>query len=238
MSAANNVMKSRILSLLSIVAFATSVSAQSPEIKDTAAGTTVVRTTAKKLAFHGSTPVAQRSGAAQAALTDSTGGSTAAATLASTVGVTTITFPVQLASMTTAAADLMTAYTPGFKFKVLAVDFTTTTIGAGSSASQTLNLAITGVAVTGGVIVPTLAGTNTLGKMTAGTAVTAANTGSASDTLSVKVAASGTVFTAGSGMILIRLQNMDTADAFARTAVLLNELRAGIVEKGLIKGGS
>lgn len=210
--------------------------AESPQDKQTGAGRTITTTATQKLAFHGSTPVVQRSAAAQTALTDSTGGSTAAATLASTVGVTTISVPIQLSSMTTAAADLVTAYTPGFKFKVLSVDFATTTIGAGTSASQTLNLAITGVALTGGVVNPTLAGTNALGKLVSGTTVTAANTGAATDTLSVKVAASGTVFTGGAGVLLIRLQNMDDADAFARSAVLSNELRAALVEKGLIKG--
>ena len=43
------------------------------EIKETAAGITVSRRAAKPLAFHGSTPVAQRAGAAQALVTKGTG---------------------------------------------------------------------------------------------------------------------------------------------------------------------
>jgi len=186
----------------------------------------------------GVTPVStQPSGAGQSAITDSTTG-TAGTTLAAGAGVETVTIPVQLASMTTAAADLMTAYTPGYKFKVLSVDFATTKLGTGSGATQTLNLAIGSTAVTGGVVNPTLAGTATLGALTAGTAVTAANTGAATDTLSVKVAASGTVFTAGEGVLLVKIQNMDTADAVASLARQSTAWRTLLVALGLAKGSS
>ncbi len=204
--------------------------------RETASGITYGIDAADKVGFHGAAPTAQRSGAAQTALTDSTGGSTAPAMLAATTGVTTVAIPLQLASMTTSAADLVTDYTPGYKFKILAVDFVTTTLGTGTSASQTLNLEIGSTNVTGGVVNPTLTSTNTLGKLTSGTAVTAANTGTSTDTISVEVAASGTAFTAGAGVLLIRIQNMDTADAFARSARLENELRAALVEKGIIAG--
>ena len=61
-------------------------------IKTTAAGQEhpdgqVVGATGEKLAFLGATPVVQRVGAAQTAITDSTGGSTANATMAA-VGAT------------------------------------------------------------------------------------------------------------------------------------------------------
>jgi len=191
-----------------------------------------------KLAFYNITPaIVQPSGAGQVALTDSTTG-TAATTAAAGTGVITLMFPVQLASMTTAAADLMTAYTPGYKFKILAMDFATTKLGTGAAASQTINLAISGVAVTGGVVNPTLSSTDTLGKLTAGTAVSAANTGASNATLSVKVAASGTVFTAGEGVLLVKIQNMDTADAHASELRLLNALRTALAALGLIKGGA
>jgi hypothetical protein len=143
---------------------------------------------------------------------------TASTTIAAGVGVTTVALAIQLAAMTTSAADLVTSYTPGYAFKVLAVDFVTTTLGAGAGASQVLNLEIGATNVTGGVVTITLSSTDTLGKITAGTAVTAANTGTASDTISVEVAASGTVFTGGAGLLLLRIQNMDTANAFASLA--------------------
>lgn len=188
------------------------------------------------LSFYGAAPIVQRSGANQMALTDSTGGSVSNATLASTAGVSVLSVPIQLASMTTSAADLVTEIVPGYKFKILAVDFVTTTLGTGSGASQTLNLEIGTTNLTGGVVNPTLSSTDTLGKVTSGTAVTAANTGSATDVLSVEVAASGTVFTAGSGVLLIKIQNMDVQDNAAKTAELVNELRASLVALGAIAG--
>lgn len=188
------------------------------------------------LGFYGAIPTEQPSSANQTALTDSTGGSVANATLASTAGVSLLSVPIQLASMTTSAADLVTEILPGYKFKVLGVDFVTTTISTGSGASQTINLEIGTTNVTGGVVNPTLSSTNTLGKVTSGTAVTAANTGSSTDVLSVEVAASGTVFTAGSGMLLIRIQNMDVQDNAAKTAELANELRRALVVLGAIAG--
>jgi hypothetical protein len=188
------------------------------------------------LALAPSAHAQRRANAGQAAITDSTTG-TAGTTAAAGTGVTTLAFHVQLASLTTAAADLVTAYVPGYKFKILKVDFATTTIGAGTSASQTINLTIGSTAVTGGVVNPTLAGTNTLGKMTLGTAVTAANTGGATDSISVKVAASGTVFTGGEGMLLVKVQNMDTADAHASELRMLNEIRASLISRLGWKGG-
>lgn len=190
-----------------------------------------------KIGFYGATPVVRPSGADEAAITDSTTG-TSGSTAAAGTGVTTVSIPITLASMTTAAADLVTNYVPGYKFKILKVDFVTTTLGTGTSASQVLNLEIGTTNVTGGVVTVALADTDTLGKLTAGTMVTAANTGSATDTLSVEVAASGTVFTAGSGVLLIKLQNMDTADAHASELARLNKLRTDLIALGLTKGGS
>ena len=179
------------------------------------------------ITFYGGTPTAQPSGVGQSALTDSTGG-TAATTLAAGTGISTLTIPIQLSSMTTSAAELTSAITLGYKFKILSADFVTTTIGAGAGASQTISLKIGSTAVTGGVVNPTLTGTNTLGKLVAGTSVTAANTGTASDTLTVAVAASGTVFSAGAGYLVIRVQNMDTADTAASIARLAGALRTAL----------
>lgn len=226
------------LLLLTLLTFAVRSVFSAEQINIDAGGLHVGGTTTDKIGFHDAAPSAQRSSANQAALTDSTGGSVSGSTLAATAGISTLSIPIQLAAMTTSAADLLTAYTPGYKFKILSVDFVTTTLGTGSGASQTINLEIGTTNLTGGVINPTLAGTDTLGELTSGTSVTAANTGSASDTISVEVAASGTVFTAGAGIILIRIQNMDVQDNAAKTAELVNELRASLVAKGLIKGSS
>ncbi len=205
-------------------------------------GTKIGTATTQKLAFFNATPIVQPAGtsSSQSALTNSTTG-TASTTLAAGAGVTTIAIPIQLAAMTTSAADLITNYTPGYAFKVLSVDFRTTTLGAGSSASQVLNLEIGTTNLSGGVVTVTEASTDTLGEASAGTSVTANNVGTSSDTISVEVAASGTVFTDGAGVLLIKLQNMDTANALASLANLANGLRAALAPTtgvGLIKGAN
>lgn len=221
------------------VALAAAVSLYAIEqVTSDAGGLHIGTAAADKIGFHNATATTQRASADQVALIDSTGGSVSGTTLAATAGISTLAVPIQLASMTTSAADLVTNLTPGYKFKLLAASFTTTTLGVGSSASQVINLEINSTNVTGGVVTITEASTDTLGESSAGTSITAANTGSASDTISVEVAASGTVFTAGEGILFIRIQNMDVQDNAAKTAELANELRAALVAKGLIKGSS
>lgn len=117
--------------------------------------------------------------------------------------------PIQLAAMTTAAADLITNYIPGFRGKVVSMKFITTTLGTGTAASQVLNLEIGTTNLTGGVLTLLLADTDTLGKQTAATAITALNEFAATDSISLEVAASGTVFTAGAGVLEVVLQNYD-----------------------------
>jgi len=160
-------------------------------------------------------------------LTDSTTG-TASDTLAATVGIQTVAIPLQLASMTTSAADLMTAYTPGYAFELLSLEFITTTLGTGASASQVLNLEIGTTNVTGGVLTILLADTDVLGEKKAATAITAANVGTASDTISLEVAASGTVFTAGAGFLLLKLRNMDTVNAVASLGAKIDAVIAAL----------
>lgn len=122
----------------------------------------------------------------------------------------TLTIPLtSLATgLSTSAIDLLTNYTVGYKFRVLKFDFVTTVAGTGTSASQVFNLEIGTTNVTGGVLTVTLASTDTIGEVTAGTAITAANSGSATDTLSIEMAASGTVFTAGAGYFVIEIQEL------------------------------
>ena len=124
-------------------------------------------------------------------------------------GAETITVPItSLATgLSTAAIDLLTNYTVGYPFALESFSFVTTVAGTGANASQVFNLEIGTTNVTGGVLTLLLADTDTIGKVTAATAITAANTGSASATLSIEMAASGTVFTAGAGYFVIRLRN-------------------------------
>lgn len=196
-------------------------------------GLSVNTATDQPLGFYGVTPVVQPSSADQTALTDSTGGSVANATLANTAGVSTLSIPLTLASI--ADGDMVTGYTPGYKFKILAVDFVTTTVASTADKLSTLNVEIGTTNLTGGTVALTTASCDTRGEITAGSSVTAANTGTASDTISVE-AASTTAFVEGSGVLLIKIQNMDVQDNAAKTAELANELRASLVALGLIAG--
>lgn len=111
--------------------------------------------------------------------------------------------------LSTAAIDLLTNFTPGHRFKLVKWAFVTTTAGTGTSASQVFNLEIGTTNTTGGVLTLLLANTDTIGKITAATAITALNEGAATDTISIEMAASGTVFTAGAGYFVITIQNLD-----------------------------
>lgn len=117
--------------------------------------------------------------------------------------------PIQLAAMTTSAADLITGFVPGFRGKIVSAQFFTTTLGTGSGASQVLNFEIGTTDVTGGVTTLTLATTTPLGNRIAATAITGNNEFTATDAISLEVAASGTVFTAGAGVLEVILQNLD-----------------------------
>lgn len=174
-----------------------------------------------------------RQAGAVADITDSSGG-TASDDIAATVGIQTVAIPLNLVSMTTSAADLMTNYTPGYAFELLSLEFVTTKLGTGTSASQTINMEIGSTNVTGGALAILLADTDTLGKKKAASAITAANVGTASDTISFEVAASGTVFTAGEGYMLLKLRNLDTVNAIKSLSTKLNAVLAKLRSSGLI----
>lgn len=157
---------------------------------------------------------------AQAAvLTDSTTGSDAVSAAAAGFGVSDLIIPAtpNLSTLSTGGVDLATGIVLGYKFKILSWEFITTVAGTGSGASLVFNLEIgtVDVGTVASTCTVTLSGTDTIGKRTAATAVAGANTGTATDALSVEVAGSGTAFTDGSGYFVVKVQNMDTADAFA-----------------------
>lgn len=202
-------------------------------------GTVVGNTVNKLLGFFGANPIVRPSGASQAALTDSTGG-TAGTTLSANVGEQVLTIPLSslATGIGTGAMDIVTAFTPGFRFKLLGLEFVTTLAGTGSGASQVFNLEIGTTDTTGGVLTLNLASQATVGTVTAATAITAANVGAATDTISIEKASGGTVFTAGAGFFVLKLQNLDTADAVASLAAQGNASRNALVALGLIKGAA
>lgn len=125
-------------------------------------------------------------------------------------GVYMLGVPITLASITTNAMDVATAIPMPHRGKIVGTPvFITAVAGTGSGATQTLNLEINSTDVTGGAITITLASTSDIGEKTTGSAVTALNEFEAGDTISVEAAASGTVFTAGSGMLYIPIQNTE-----------------------------
>lgn len=187
------------------------------------------------IGFYGATPIAQRADASQVAITDNSTG-TVANTIAAGAGVHTVAIPITLANIT-GAGDVLTTYTPGYKFKVLSVDFAVETPVTTGSKAASLNVEIGTTNVTGGVVALTSDNCTPMGAVVAGSAVTAANTGTAADTISVE-AASVTAFVEGTGYLILKIQNMDTADAIASLSDKWNEVRLSLVNLGLISGAA
>jgi len=185
--------------------------------------------------INGSTPIVQRTDASQVAITDS-GTGTVADTIAAGVGVETIAIPVP-ALATLADGDILTTYTPGYKFKILSISFAVHTAVTTAAKASSLNVEIGTTNTTGGVVALTSANCTPIGAVVAGSAITAANTGSAAATISIE-AASTTTFIEGGGYILLKIQNMDTADAFASIADKWNEVRTTLVNFGFISGAA
>lgn len=160
----------------------------------------------------------------QTSLTDSTGG-TPASTLTATVGVSQLAFPVTNAQI--AAAALVSAYKPGYAFKILAVTYAVAVPVTTSGKAATITPSITGVNVTGGVLALTSANSTPLGALVAGSSVTAANTGSATDTITL-TGSSVTTFVEGSGSIILTIQNMDTVNAISSEAAQLALIKTDV----------
>lgn len=174
----------------------------------------------------------RRSGAAQSAIADSTTG-TAGTTAAAGTGVQTIALPIIMSKL--ANGDVLTNYTPGYKFKLLSATFAVTSPVTTAAKAATLNLEIGTTDVTGGVIALTSANSTPLGALVAGTSITAANTGTSTDTISVE-ASNVTAFAEGEGMLLLKIQNMDTADAHASELRQLAEIRTTLIKMNRWKG--
>ena len=162
-----------------------------------------------------------------AVITDNSTGAEASA-IAAGVGVYELAFKATLPVGGTTAVDQVTAFTPGHKFKILAWSYVEDVPTTGTNSSRVYNMEI------GTTDVGTVASTVTIttasaaaGRVIAGTAVSGANTGTSTDTISIEVAASGTTHVSGSGTFVIRIQNMDTADAFA--SILAKLKTAGLM---------
>lgn len=183
-------------------------------VKDSAASTvgTIGPGASAIVASDGTTVTISRLDAGTTGFTDNSGG-TASTTIAAGVGISTLVFYVEAASL--ANGDVMTEYVPGYAFKILAFDARCAKVVSTGAKAATLNLEIETTNVTGGAIA--LAGTYAIGAVQAGTAVTAANTGTAAQKLSIE-AASVTAFVEGAFWLIVSIQNMDTVNAIASLA--------------------
>lgn len=180
------------------------------------------------------------------ALTDSGTGTATTATIAAGTGQYVLPIHCTLAQIT-GAGDILTNHVLGHKFKILSVDAVVDKVVTTAAKLFTANLEIGTTNVTGGEVALTSANCTPLGARVAGAAITAANTGSASDTISIE-AASVTAFAEGEVIFLIRIQNMDTADAFSALVAATNARRSsnvialeapafGALKKVYINGG-
>lgn len=180
-----------------------------------AAGTTVLASGAT-VSASGEQPAL--AAALPTALTDNSTG-TSSDTIAAGVGVQTLCFYIEAASI--ADGDLLTTYVPGYRFKILKFDARCAKVVSTGAKASTLNLEIGTTNLTGGVI--SLAGTYAIGAAQAGTAVTANNVGTATDSFSIE-ASSTTTFIEGAFWLIVSIQNMDSADAVASLADHVNDL--------------
>lgn len=156
-------------------------------------------------------------------ITDSSGGA-ASGGLAAGVGIAEVDMFINLNDIA-ANGDVMTAYTPGYNFKILALDWIAAKPVTTAAKLATVTPKINATSTTGGAVALTSANSTPMGVKVAGSAVTALNTGGPTDTIGL-VASGVTQFTEGNGWFKIKLQNMDTANAFAAMAAKINTMFA------------
>jgi len=184
------------------------------------------------VAFFAATPTSQPTAAAQAAVTDNSGG-----TAAPTTGVAAVAFQetinIPFGLMSSLANSVVYKLALPYAFTVLSVLMRVDAPVTTGSKAATLTAQIAGTGITGGVI--SAAGTYATGATQAGTAITALNVGTAGQTLEIAVS-SVTAFTEGSGHVEFTIVNNSRANAVATQIAQSNALRAASVTLGLIKG--
>lgn len=158
------------------------------------------------------------------AFTDNSTGS-ASDTIAAGAGVFTLAVFVNLAQIT---ATTIFSFTPGFAFKVLAIQFSAEIAVTTGGKAATLTPTVNGSGVTGGALALTSANCTPKGTTVSGSPITGGNTGTSAQTLGI-AASSVTAFSEGTGWVLLRVQNMDSADAIASLADKINDIRSALI---------
>jgi hypothetical protein len=115
-----------------------------------------------------------------------------------------VSIPLDLASIT-GSQDVLTSFTPGFSGKIIKLDAVVNVPVTTAAKAVNLNAEIGSTNLTGGVIGLTSANCATMGAVVAGSSVTAGNTFTANDTISLE--ASGvTAFVEGTVTILMVIE--------------------------------
>lgn len=110
--------------------------------------------------------------------------------------------PIELA--TVADGDIVTDYIPGFAGSIQKASFIVTTVVSTGAKASTLNLEIESTNLTGGVLALTSANCAALGAVIDATAITADNTFTDAEKISVE-ASSTTTFIEGAGILVLVL---------------------------------
>ncbi|MER9685907.1 hypothetical protein [Mesorhizobium sp. M0139] len=132
--------------------------------------------------------------------------------LAEKVGVSLLAINLNLADIAT--GDLITNYVPGFAFRIIGIDWRTIKPATTAAKLATLNLEIGTTDLTGGLVALTSANCTPAGAAVAGTDITGAFTGTATDSISLEASAV-TAFVEGNGVLVIKLQNLDSVNEIA-----------------------
>ena len=190
-------------------------------------------TTTELLGFYGNpTPVSQPTAAAQATVTDSSGG-----TAAPTTGVAAVAFKetilIPIGAMTLVANTVNYSVALPYAFTLESVLFRADVPITTGAKAATLTAGINGTPCTGGVIA--VAGAYTTGLTQAGSAITALNVGAAGNTIDI-IASAVTAFSEGTGHIEATVINLSRANAAATIIAQTNAVRSALVSLALIKG--
>jgi hypothetical protein len=122
--------------------------------------------------------------------------------------IETISIPIDLPSLANGNVCPV-AYTPGYAFKILSATFSVTKPVTTAAKASTLTMNIGATPITGFSIALTSANCTPVGNLVASTQITAANTGVTASTVTL-VAGSTTAFVEGQGVLLLKIQKLDT----------------------------
>jgi hypothetical protein len=187
-----------------------------------------------QVGFFGAAPVSQPSGAAQNAITDNSGG-TSADTIAVGAGYQLQTVRLTLASL---ANGQEYQFDPGFAGKLVSINARVVEAATTAAKAATLTGRVNAGALGGGgVIGLTSANCTPIGAQIAGSAITGANSFTNAQTVGF-TCGSVTTFVEGAIVVEMLLQNTDLTAAIAKFAAMDNKIRTDLVALGLWKGSA